>query len=129
MLLCLALLPTLLFLGHWGIAFTLPIVDVHIVLVPESEQRDLVHPSSGPDEQDESASHSRHCHGGVATCSDVPYAGASGFALLSESVAMLASAPTAASIRELGELSALCDPGPDPRPPQALLSNLRTLAG
>ena len=126
-LLLVALLPSALFLGHWGLVATVPILDAQIVLVPaEAGHHD--HPS-GDHGQEDSAAHSRHCHGGVATCSDVPYAGASGFALLSKSVALLGSAPTVSACSEFVCPAALFTPGPDPYPPQFSLARFRKPAG
>ncbi|MEO6042736.1 MAG: hypothetical protein ABIQ47_02285 [Tepidiformaceae bacterium] len=115
--LLLALLPSLLFLGHWQLELAVPLLASHILLVP------------GEGAALESA-HARHCHGGAATCSDVPYAGGSGFALLSEAVAQLTAPPTVVAVNEILGLFALHAPGPDPRPPQPKAQSLsNSLAG
>ena len=111
--LLLALLPSLLFLGHWQLELAVPLLSSHILLVPGEGAALESAPESG-----KSAAHARHCHGGAATCSDVPYAGGSGFALLSEAVAQLTSPPTVVAVNEILGLFALHAPGPDPRPPQ-----------
>ena len=131
-LLFFALLPSLLFLGHWGLSLSLPLLDVELVLLPgdghihESAEVPGHAHENGSDEAD---AHARHCHGGAATCSDVPYAGASGFALVAETVALLGGAPTVANCGEMTGLAALYAPGPDPRPPQALVECLLAPTG
>ena len=123
--LLLALLPSLLFLGHWQPELAVPFFASHILLVPGEGAAHESAPESG-----ESAAHARHCHGGAATCSDVPYAGGSGFALLSEAVALLTAPPAVVAVNEVLDLFALHAPGPDPRPPQPKAQPLtNSLAG
>ena len=127
--LLLALLPSLLFLGHWQLELAVPLLASHILLVPGEGAALESAPEPAP-ESGKSAAHARHCHGGAATCSDVPYAGGSGFALLSEAVAQLAAPPTVVAVNEILGLFALHAPGPDPRPPQPKAQPLsNSLAG
>jgi hypothetical protein len=77
--LLIAFLPSLLFLGHWTIRFDIPGTDLYVGM-PES-----AHVHTEGDGHD----HAQHCHANVASCSDVPFTGASAFALMSESVAYL----------------------------------------
>ena len=56
-----------------------------MVIVPASRTR----PTHADQQQDSGQSHERHCHAGVASCSDIPFTGASPFALLSDSLAYL----------------------------------------
>ena len=127
--LLLALLPSLLFLGHWQLELAVPSFASHVLLVPGEG---AAHQSAHEDDHEsgKGAAHARHCHGGAATCSDVPYAGGSGFALLSEAVAPLTSPPTVVAVNEILGLFALHAPGPDPRPPQPKAQPLsNSLAG
>jgi hypothetical protein len=79
--LLIALLPTLLFFGHWpDIQFSLPGTGLTLA-VPF-----ISHDHSGAPDED---GHTQHCHANVGTCTDVPFTGASAFAYLSESVAAL----------------------------------------
>ena len=86
LLLLVALLPSMTFLGHWQVELPLPNTDSHIALprAPQAHE----HGSPGGHEDD----HSQHCHADADSCSDVPYTGASAFALLNDTVAMLGAA-------------------------------------
>jgi hypothetical protein len=80
----LALLPMLTFAGHWTLRIDIPGTDLYLGLPVVS----------GADHHDETDTghadgHEQHCHASAASCSDVPFAGASAFALLSETAALL----------------------------------------
>lgn len=84
LLMLVAILPSLTFLGH---------VSFHIDLPGTALYVGLPSPAGGHHEGDgEPAEHERHCHAGVASCSEVPFAGASAFLLLQESASMLGAA-------------------------------------
>ncbi len=86
LVLLVALLPTLTFFGHWpAIQFTVPGTDLQIGLPGEGHDDGAGESSSGHD-------HTRHCHADLTSCSDVPFTGASAFALLIDTVAFLSAA-------------------------------------
>lgn len=87
--LLLAILPTLTFLGHWGLNIDIPGTDLYVTIIPGETGADGHTQSHGPAGQQ---SHEQHCHAGVATCSDIPFTGASPFALLTDSLAKLGAA-------------------------------------
>ena len=80
-LLLVAILPSLTFLGHFGISVDIPGTNSYVVLVP----------GGGHDDAHEGTTHTHesHCHASVATCTDVPFAGASPFALLHNAIVFL----------------------------------------
>jgi hypothetical protein len=82
LLLLVAILPSLTFFGHWGLQFDIPATRWYVVLMPAPPHED--HATSG-----EEAHHEQHCHANAASCTDVPFTGASPFALLRTSVAYL----------------------------------------
>lgn len=81
------MLPTLTFLGHWSLHVDVPGTNLYVLIVPGGDDQADVHAAGHPD--DDGHSHERHCHAGVASCSDIPFTGASPFALLSDSLAYL----------------------------------------
>jgi hypothetical protein len=78
----LALLPMLTFAGHWPSQIDIPGTNFYLALPLASHAH--VH-DSGED-------HGRHCHANAASCSDVPAPAGAGFALLSETLALLGAA-------------------------------------
>lgn len=76
LLLLVAILPSLTFLGHWALQFDIPGTNSYLVVVP-GEAHDDSHTGH---------SHEQHCHAGVATCTDIPFTGASPFALMHDAV-------------------------------------------
>lgn len=86
MILLIALLPTLTFLGHWSLQIDVPGTNLYVVLIPGEPEHSHAADSQEPEDE---ASHSQHCHTNAGSCSDVPFTGVSPFALLSESVAHL----------------------------------------
>lgn len=79
LLLLVAILPSLTFLGHWALQFDIPGTNSYVVVVPGETHEDA-HTEH---------THEQHCHAGVATCTDVPFTGASPFALMHDSVIYL----------------------------------------
>jgi len=89
-LLLLAILPTLTFLGHWpGLSVGIPGTDLFLGVPGQAQAHDEGTSESPGHDAD---GHAQHCHSGVATCSDVPFTGASAFALLQEAVAAIGAA-------------------------------------
>lgn len=81
-----AFLPTLTFLGHWTLHIDIPGTNEYLLIVPGEP----AHADSHADEHSsQSENHDRHCHAGVASCSDIPLTGISAFALLNDSIAYL----------------------------------------
>lgn len=85
LLLLVALVPTLTFLGHWTLHIDIPGTNLYVLLIPGEPE----HTHADASQPEDEASHSQHCHAGAASCSDIPFTGASPFALLSETVALL----------------------------------------
>jgi hypothetical protein len=80
-----ALLPTLLFFGHWpDIQFSIPGSALTFTVPFVAHGHD--DGTSGED------GHEQHCHANVSSCTDIPFTGVSAFALLSESVACIGAA-------------------------------------
>jgi hypothetical protein len=77
-LLLIAILPSLTFLGHWGLQFDIPGSRLYVVLMPA--------PPEHEHDPAEESKHEQHCHANAASCTDVPFTGASPFALLQSSV-------------------------------------------
>ncbi len=107
--LLIAILPSLLFLGHWTLRFDVPGTDYSLGL-----------PKAGVAHGEAAAhDHARHCHGNSASCSDVPFAGASAFALMSASVACLGLAGILLALGGSWWLpSRRATVAPEPRPPR-----------
>ena len=74
-----ALAPSLMFLGHWSVSIPVPGTGWYVGM-PAT-------PHSHTEEADDG--HERHCHADAASCGDVPFAGASAFALLTDTVVLL----------------------------------------
>jgi hypothetical protein len=109
MLLLVAILPSFTFLGHWGLQFDVPGTDDYVVLVPGASHED----------QHEVGQHENHCHLNAATCTDIPFTGASPFALLHASVAYLgATALLLAFALNAWRPSSGATVDPDLRPPR-----------
>lgn len=87
--LLLAYLPSLLFIGHWPLAVDIPGTDLYIGLPLTPAARSHAGPTTP---EGEGHDHAQHCHADLGACSDVPFTGASPFALLSEAVAFLGAA-------------------------------------
>lgn len=88
--LIIALLPTLTFLGHWTLHIDVPGTNLYLVLVPAEPESAHTHTDTA--EHEDGGSHSQHCHTSAASCSDIPFTGASPFALINDSLAHLGEA-------------------------------------
>ncbi len=97
--LVIALLPTLTFLGHWSFHVDIPGTNLYLLIVPGEGGAASHDGHSHPD--GESGAHDRHCHAGVATCSDVPLTSPSPFAHLGESLALLGAAAALIAVATL----------------------------
>jgi len=114
--LLLALLPALTFLGHWSLHVDVPGTNLYVVVVPGEPAQAHTHDGK---QQDSGQSHERHCHAGVASCSDIPFTGASPFALLSDSVAYLGAFGALTALALLfWRPGATASVGPDLQPPK-----------
>lgn len=80
-----ALLPMLSYAGHWDFQLHVPGIES----TERAEDAHVHHHEDGA--EGEAHRHSEHCHGGAASCSDVPFAGASAFALAGQAIAVLGS--------------------------------------
>jgi hypothetical protein len=81
--LLLALLPSVLYLGHWSLRVPIPTTGAFVAIGMRAEHD--AQAARGDD-------HGKHCHGD-ATCTDAPPAPAINvFAMLSESILLLGSA-------------------------------------
>jgi hypothetical protein len=108
-----AILPSLTFLGHWSLNLDIPGTDLYLTLIAASH-----HDDEHAGHEDEQA-HTNHCHANAASCTDVPFTGASPFALLHDSIAHLGAAAllvvlTIGAWRPWSTLTV----GPEPRPPR-----------
>ncbi len=119
--LLLALLPTLTFLGHWSLHVDVPGTNLYVLLIPGEPSEAHTHDGA---QQDSAQSHERHCHAGVASCSDIPFTGASPFALLNDSLAYLGAfgALTVLAVLFWRPRSS-ASVGPDLRPPKPLFAS------
>lgn len=125
-LLLVAIVPTLTYFGHWPVvAVDIPGTDFYIQL-PGSEG----HPG-GDDHgfgatagsHSDAHEHAQHCHGDTATCTDMPFTGASAFALMEESLAALGIAGLLTLVAlQAWRSEALASVGPELQPPKSLLS-------
>lgn len=82
-LLLLAMLPSWTLLGHVHLEFAVPGTALHVGLPGGHDGG-----GHGPDGED----HERHCHAAVASCSEVPFTGASAFLLMAEAAALVGMA-------------------------------------
>jgi hypothetical protein len=117
-LVLLAIFPALTFLGHWpALSVDIPGTDLFLGWPGQAH----THDDGAPESPDHDADgHARHCHSGVATCSDVPFTGASGFALLQEAMAAIGAAGvlTLLVVAVWGPARPRL-PGPETPPPRA----------
>lgn len=107
--LLIALLPSLLYLGHWSLRIPLPRTDSYVAV-------GALEPAHGHGEDGE---HGRHCHGD-ASCSDSPPAPMlSAFALVAEAGLLAAAALT---LRPVISIEHVLGPqavhGPEAPPPR-----------
>lgn len=110
--LLIAILPSLTFLGHWGLQFDIPGSHLYVVLMPVESGHDHVSPA-------EESRHEQHCHANAASCTDVPFMGASPFALLQYSVAHLGALALLIALSVAVWRPGLSlTIGPEPRPPR-----------
>ena len=125
LLLLVAILPTLTYFGHWPVVtLDIPGTDLYLQL-PGSEGNiggdDHGFGASAGSQRD-AHEHAQHCHGDTATCTDMPFTGASAFALMEESLAALGIAAlltlVALQARRPGALASVA---PELQPPKLLL--------
>lgn len=115
-----ALLPTLTFLGHWTLQFDIPGTNLFVLVVPGETAPDA-HTHDGGTQPGDNHSHEQHCHAGVASCSDIPFTGASPFALLNDSLAYLGACGALTVLAVLfWRPVASASVSPDLRPPRLL---------
>jgi hypothetical protein len=105
-----ALVPSLLFLGHWSIEVPLP-GGWHAALGA----------TEAPHGEDQAA-HAEHCHG-ESSCSDTQPLGIGGFALMGRVLALLGAAgPMFAAATRRGPRLRGGVVAPEPMPPRLLLA-------
>jgi hypothetical protein len=104
-----ALLPSLLYLGHWSVRLPVPGTSAFIALGMPAEH----------EAQASEGGHEAHCHGS-ASCTDSPPAPVTaGFALLTEALLMLADAGVMVMVAAAGwRLRALAAVPPIVPPPR-----------
>ncbi len=104
-----ALAPSLMFLGHWSVSIPVPGTGWYVGM-PATPHRHTEESDDG---------HERHCHADAASCGDVPFAGASAFALLTDTVVLLgASGLLMALTLRYWEPSLSATIAPERRPPR-----------
>lgn len=114
------ILPSLIFLGHWGLQFDVPGTNLYVVVVPASPHDEAAHAET----KGQQRQHQDHCHANAASCTDVPLIGASPFALMSDSVAYLgASAMLIALALAVWRPVAGMIVAPELQPPQRLFAS------
>ena len=108
-----AILPSLTFLGHWSLNLDIPGTDLYLTLIAASDHHDE---HAG---HDDPQAHTNHCHANAASCTDVPFTGASPFAFLHDSIAYLGAGAllVVLTLRAWRPWSALTV-GPELRPPR-----------
>lgn len=84
-LLLLSLLPMLTFMGHWPSAVDIPGTNQYLSIPLAGHQ-------AHDDGHGEEHSHTQHCHGNSASCSDVPVFAGVSFALMAEALALSVAA-------------------------------------
>lgn len=108
-----AILPSLTFLGHWSLKIDVPRTDLYLTLIAPSHHDDE---HAGNDDQQ---AHTNHCHANAASCTDVPFTGASPFALLGDSIAYLGAATLLVALTlGIWRPWATLTVGPELRPPR-----------
>jgi len=125
--LLLAILPALMFFGHW------PEITVHVpgssldLTVPFASE-DAAHQPAGAvtgptaGSSGDAHEHAQHCHADAASCTDAPFTGASAFGLLNDTLLLLgAGALMTLVIASAWRPGREAQIGPDLRPPRALL--------
>ena len=81
-----AILPSLTFVGHWSLNLDVPGTDLYLTLIAASHHDDELA------RHDDQQAHTNHCHANAASCTDVPFTGASPFASLHDSIAYMGAA-------------------------------------
>ena len=84
LVLLVAILPSLSFLDHWSV--NVDVAGINLVLI------EAIHHEDEQAARDDQPAHTNHCHANAASCTDVPFTGASPFALLHDSIAYLGAA-------------------------------------
>jgi hypothetical protein len=129
--LLIAILPALTFLGHWPeTRIDIPGTNAWFVVPLTGGHDDGAHEHAGAGAQsrgtttigtEDPDAHARHCHADAASCTDAPFTGASAFALLCESVALLGAAGVQfALVSAWWRPSRVLSTAPDLRPPRPL---------
>lgn len=119
-LLLIAILPSWTFLGHFSLQVDIPFTDQYLVLVPAAPH----------DDQSNVRTHENHCHANAATCTDIPFTGASPFVLAGQSVAFLGAAAVFVVLTSnWWRPTALNTIGPDLQPPKPGLPHLPVTLG
>lgn len=122
MLMLLALLPMLTFMGHWPrITVDLP-GDSEFVLSPGSQHGSgsIAHTHTGGGADSDEGHHGEHCHSGVATCTDIPFTG--GVTVLNLQETVLGLGLSSAAFRAAAWAGTILTPAaidPDLRPPRS----------
>jgi hypothetical protein len=89
----LSLLPMLTFIDHMELRVDIPGTGYYFGIERAAEGHGHSHGAAGTRAAPgETHAHASHCHISVSSCSDVPLTSISGFALLSESAALLGAA-------------------------------------
>ena len=113
LVLLVAILPSLTFLGHWSISIDVAGIDLTLIEAIPHEDEQAAH--------DDQPAHTNHCHANAASCTDVPFTGASPFALLGDSIAYLgAAAVLVVLLFGAWRPWATVTVGPEPRPPRPI---------
>lgn len=123
MLLGVAYLPSLFFLGHFDLRIDVPGTGFFIGLPGAPASSDGHVHSHGSAPVTDSDNHAQHCHEAAATCSDIPLTTVSPVAHLAETVAFLGACCAlvliaARSWRPTGAISVI----PDAPPPRLSLA-------
>jgi hypothetical protein len=108
-LLFIALLPSLLFFGHWQLSLAIPGTGYRVgtrAVHVEAEHHD-----------EANGDHESHCHESAASCSDAPLTSISWFAHLSEAVGLIGAAALLISLSVAAWLPASARAIPPELPP------------
>ncbi len=127
-LLLVAILPALTFFGHWPV-ITLHVPGAALDLTVPFVSEETAHSASGDTtggptagSSSDAHEHAQHCHADAASCTDVPFTGASAFGLLNDTMAFLgAGALLMLMIATAWRPRQDAPVGPELRPPRALL--------